>query len=246
MTWEPRTYRRLVEPAGLATFEVVHAETDLQISARRDLSAEASAIVAAIRDELERYVAAHPHFAESYVPVDGEDDAPAIVRAVTAAARLAAVGPMAAVAGAVAEAVARGLEPHSAEVIVENGGDLYLMGAQSRTVLLQAGDSPLSGRVAIELAADRLPLAVCTSSGKVGHSTSLGVAHALTVLAEDGALADAVATAAANVVHGTDDITEALETALGVPGVRGAVAIVEDRIGALGEVALAPVDGDAR
>lgn len=245
MTWEPRTYRRVVEPAGLVTFEVVRAETDLQISARRDLSAEAGALVATLRGELERYVATHPHFAESYVPVDVADDAPAIVQAMAAAARLAAVGPMAAVAGAVAEAVARGLEPHSAEVIVENGGDLYLMGAHPRTVLLHAGDSPLSGRVAIELAPGRLPLAVCTSSGRVGHSTSLGVAHALTVIAEDGALADAVATAAGNVVHGPDDVTEALETALCVPGVRGAVVIVDDHIGALGEVALAPVDGPA-
>lgn len=148
---------------------------------------------------------------------------------------------MAAVAGAVAEAVARGLEPRSAEVIVENGGDLYLIGSRQRTVLLQAGDSPLSGRVAVELDGDRMPVGVSTSSGRVGHSASLGVAHAVTVIAGDGALADAVATASANLVHGSDDITVALERALGVPGVRGAVVIVDDRIGALGEVTLRAV-----
>lgn len=241
MVWEPRTYRRLVEPAGLVTFEVVRAETDLQISAERGLSAEAEALVNGLRDELERYISAHPRFRESFVPVEVEAGVPAIVRAMADAAALAEVGPMAAVAGAVAEAVARGLEPRSAEVIVENGGDLYLIGSRQRTVLLQAGDSPLSGRVAVELDGDRMPVGVSTSSGRVGHSASLGVAHAVTVIAGDGALADAVATASANLVHGSDDITVALERALGVPGVRGAVVIVDDRIGALGEVTLRAV-----
>lgn len=241
MVWEPRTYRRLVEPAGLVTFEVVRAETDLQISAERRLSAEAEVLVSDLRDELERYVSAHPRFKESFVPVEVEAGAPAIVRAMADAAALAEVGPMAAVAGAVAEAVARGLEPRSAEVIVENGGDLYLIGSRQRTVLLQAGDSPLSGRVAVELDGDRMPVGVSTSSGRVGHSASLGVAHAVTVIAGDGALADAVATASANLVHGPDDVTVALERALGVPGVRGAVVIVDDRIGALGQVTLRAV-----
>src|SRR5512133_416406 len=100
MAWEPRTYRRLVEPLGLVTFEVVHAETDLQISASRELTLEADALVLALRADLEGYIAAHPYFAESFVPVEVEPDAPEIVRAMAEAGRNAAVGPMAAVAGA--------------------------------------------------------------------------------------------------------------------------------------------------
>lgn len=240
MLWEPRRYRQRTDAAGLTTFEVVCGETDLQISALRDLTAEAASVVAQVRADLEGYVAGHPHFAESFVPVNVEPDAPEVVQAMAAAAEAAGVGPMAAVAGAVAERVARGLAEHSAEVIVENGGDIYMMGASARSVMLLAGESPLSGKVAISLAAGTLPASVCTSSGTVGHSISLGVADAVAVIAGDGALADAAATAAGNLVHGPDDIGRSLARALAVTGVRGAAIVVGDRMGALGEVTLVP------
>lgn len=240
MVWEPRRYRQGVDAVGLVTFEVVHGETDLQISADRDLSVEAAASVAAIRAELEGYIGAHPRFAESFVPIAVEPDAPEIVRAMASAAEAAGVGPMAAVAGTVAERVARDLAVYSGEVLVENGGDLYLMGRTARRVLLLAGDSPLSGRLALAIPAEDLPCAVCTSSGRVGHSVSLGSAHAVTVLAEQGAIADAAATAAGNLVHGADDIERALERALGVPGVRGVAVVAGERVGALGSITLVP------
>ncbi|MRS12750.1 MAG: UPF0280 family protein [Actinobacteria bacterium] len=241
MVWEPRRYRQRADAAGLVTFEVVHGETDLQVSATRSLRAEAAEVVASVRADLEGYIAAHPRFAESFVPVAVEPDAPEIVRAMAEAAEASGVGPMAAVAGAVAEAVARGLAELSREVIVENGGDLYLIGDSPRRVLLLAGDSPLSGRIAVELAAASLPAALCTSSGTVGHSVSLGSAHAVTVLADRGAVADAAATAAGNLVHGADDIHRALERALAVPGVRGAVVLAGDSFGVLGDVTLVRV-----
>jgi ApbE superfamily uncharacterized protein (UPF0280 family) len=224
------------------TFEVVHGETDLQVSAECDLAAEAAAVVAALREDLEGYVAAHPRFAESFVPVTVDSGAPEIVRAMAAAAETAGVGPMAAVAGAVAERVARSLAADSAEVIVENGGDVYFVGRTPRSVLLLAGDSPLSGRLAVALTAESLPCAVCTSSGTVGHSVSLGVADAVMVIAEDGALADAAATAAGNLVHGPADIERALERALGIASVRGAVIVAGGAVGALGAVTLVPVE----
>lgn len=247
MVWEPRTYRRLVQPIGLDTFEVVDAETDLQIAARGDLRAHglparAAAVVRSLRSDLESYIAGHPRFAESFVPVEVEPEAPEIVRAMAAAGQVAGVGPMAAVAGAIAERVARALwESSRDDVVVENGGDVYLVGRTARRVLVTAGDSPLSERTAVELSATELPAAVCTSSGRVGHSVSLGTAHAVTVVATDGALADAVATAAANRVHGVRDIEAALAWAQEVAGVRGVLIIVEDRIGVVGGLRIVPV-----
>jgi hypothetical protein len=170
-----------------------------------------------------------------------EPEVPEIVRAMADAARAVGVGPMAAVAGAVAERVARGLAAFSSEVIVENGGDLYLVGAAPRTVLLQAGDSLLSGKVALEVRAEDLPVAICTSSGTVGHSVSLGVADAVTVLADDGALADAAATAVGNLIHCPDDIEAAIAHGRAIPGVRGVVIIVGEHIGAAGEMRLVRV-----
>jgi ApbE superfamily uncharacterized protein (UPF0280 family) len=240
MAYEPRTYREQVDATGLVGFEVVYAETDLHVSATRDLSAETDALVRELREELATYIAANPRFAESHVPIAASSGAPAIAKAMAQAAETAGVGPMAAVAGAFAEAVARALEPMSPEVIVENGGDSYLIGTRDRTVLLGAGDSPLSERVAIIVTGDMMPVAVCTSSGRVGPSLSYGNAHAVTVLAESGALADAAASSIGNLVHGPDDVEKALARAREIPGVTGALVIVDDRIGAVGRVRLAP------
>lgn len=241
MVWQPRYYRQQMEADGLVGFEVVRAETDLHISALRDLHDEAFEIVTELRGALDRYAAGHPRFVESFVPVEVEPDAPELVRAMAWAGEAAGVGPMAAVAGAIAERVAKRLEPLSREVLVENGGDLYLVGTEQRHVLLLAEGSQLSGLLALVVPAGRAPVAVCTSSGKVGHSVSLGSAHAVTIVADDGALADAAATAAANMVHGPLDIDRALSRALGIPGVTGAVVMVHDRLGVQGEVELQPV-----
>lgn len=242
MTWEPRTYRRAVGAGSLTDFEVVVAETDLQILAERDLRAEAAASVRAVRADLEAYIARHPRFAESFVPVPVESSAPPIVRAMADAAEITGVGPMAAVAGAVAEIVARDLVALSDEVIVENGGDVYLMGATGRTVALWAGLEGVEG-VGIAVPAEALPLAVATSSATVGPSISLGRADSATVMSRSGALADAAASVLGNRVHEPSDIESALAATMAVPGVLGAVVTVEGALGAAGAVQLVPVTG---
>ncbi|MCA1989441.1 MAG: hypothetical protein LDL07_09915, partial [Desulfarculus sp.] len=83
-----------------------------------------------------------------------------------------------------------------------------------------------------------MPLAVCTSSGTVGHSLSLGRADAATILAKDAALADAAATALGNRVRTAADLATALDWAQGVPGVLGALVIKGSQLAAWGEVEL--------
>lgn len=243
MTFGPRTYRRRVTPAGLVTFAVMVRETDLQIAAERDLTREATALVEEARAELEGYIARHRRFVESFVPFEVDADAPAIVRAMAAAASTAGVGPMAAVAGAFAEHVARGLAVHSAEVVVENGGDIFMTGATERVVALHAGPSPLSGRIGIVVEAGLMPVGVCTSSATVGPSVSLGRADAACVIARDGALADAVASALGNRVHSGADIQRAIDAVKGLDGVLGLVVVVGETLGAWGAARLVSLDG---
>ena len=138
MVYEPRTYRRVVTPSGLTSFEVRVKETDLQVSALSDLTDEAEDLVAQARWQLEEYIRAHPYFAETYSPIDLPEGAPDIVVRMAEAAKVIHVGPMAAVAGAIAEHVAKGLADLSKEVIVENGGDLYIVGEEERSVALWA------------------------------------------------------------------------------------------------------------
>lgn len=240
--YEPRFYRRAVAPEGLVCFEAVVAETDLQVAAERDLTAQTLDLIREARAELERYIATHPRFASSLVPLPVDESAPGIVRRMAEAAEAAGVGPMAAVAGAVAEQVARGLAAAgSHEVIVENGGDVYLMGARARVLALWAGEAGAQG-VGIEIPGDALPLAVATSSGRIGPSLSFGSADAVAVLARSGALADAVASTIANRIRAAGDIPAALEAGRAVPGVLGAVATVDGALGAFGDVRLVPVD----
>ncbi len=148
---------------------------------------------------------------------------------------------MAAVAGALAARVGRALAPLSPEIIVENGGDIYLKVAEPVTVALFAGKSPLSWRVGLKIDPALSPLGVCTSSGTVGHSLSFGRADAACVVAADAALADAAATALGNRVPDAAAIAPALKWAETVAGIRGAVVIVGDKLGAVGDLELTPL-----
>ncbi|MDP2181377.1 MAG: UPF0280 family protein [Actinomycetota bacterium] len=242
MSYEPRTYRRTVSPAGLVCFDVRVKETDLQICASEDLSDLAEDLVARSRWEIEEFIRGHPYFAETFAPIDVPEDAPEIIVRMAQAARVASVGPMAAVAGAIAEYVARGLSERSPNVIVENGGDIFVMGDCDRTVALWAGEQGIQS-VGVVVPAGLQPIAVCTSSGRIGHSTSFGQADAVTVLARNACLADAVATALANRVHTPDDIEAAIEAARGLLGVLGVIATIDGHIGAWGNVRLVSLAG---
>ncbi len=242
MPYEPRTYRDDLEPEGLVGFEVVLRETDLHVLAERDLSAEAKALVLDARTQLEGYIYLDPRFAETWVPVRVPRSAPLLVKRMAEAAAATGVGPMATVAGAVAEFVAIGLTGLSGEVIVENGGDDYLVVTRERIVAIHCGDSPFSGRIGLRVGPFQSPLGIATSSATVGPSVSLGIADAVTVLSRDGALADAVATAAGNRVHHAEDIQTAIDTASAVPGVIGVVVIVGGAMGAWGDIDLVPLD----
>jgi len=168
-----------------------------------------------------------------------------VVGEMIAAARQVGVGPMAAVAGALAERVGRALaqEPSNPEVIVENGGDLYLQVTSPAIVSLFAGASPLSHRVGLRIEPELAPLGVCTSSGSVGHSLSFGRADAACILAHSASLADAAATALGNLVQDAGAIDAALAWAASVPEILGAVLVVGDKLGAWGRVELVPLAG---
>jgi ApbE superfamily uncharacterized protein (UPF0280 family) len=239
--YEKRTYRHDIKDLDLVSFQAVVKETDLYIRALKNLNVEAVAAINEVRGPLERYILEHPIFLHSLEPLPVEQSAPEIVQRMAQAARLANVGPMAAVAGAVAEMVGEKLLEWSAEVIVENGGDIFLKVGGRRMIGIYAGASAFTGKLAIEVEPGRTPLGVCTSSGKVGPSLSLGLADAVVVLAPSAALADAAATAVGNRVRSADDIEAALAFGQSIPGVTGIVIIAGDRMGARGDVRLAEI-----
>jgi len=239
--YRERTYRTRMSRPGLVSFRVAVQETDLLVMAARDLSPEVRRLVVAQRRQLEDYLQAHPAFLTTLTPWPEDPYAPPVVRDMIAAGDRAGVGPMAAVAGALAERVGRALMADSTEVIVENGGDIFLALTAPATVALFAGASPLSQRVGLRLDPAWGPLGVCTSSGTVGHSLSLGRADAACVVAPSTALADALATALGNRVTEKADLPAALKWVADRPDVLGAVVIIGEKLGAWGQIELTPL-----
>ena len=238
---EPRFYRHWIKDSGLISFNVVVAQTDLYIRSQRNVKDKTLDSVLKHRGSLEAYIKSHPLFLTTLDTYQAESEAPAIVKEMARVSQLTGVGPMAAVAGAIAEAVGRDLLAFSPEIIVENGGDIFLKTSKKRLVGIYAGRSSFTKKIALEIVPEETPLGIGTSSGTVGHSLSLGSADAVIALSSSAALADAAATALGNMVRHADDIPRAIEKARGIEGLRGVVIIVGDKMGVWGRVRIVPL-----
>ncbi|HJX60144.1 MAG TPA: UPF0280 family protein [Thermodesulfobacteriota bacterium] len=235
---EQRTYRNLVRTDDLVKFEVVVKETDLLVRAESNLSNETRESVLKYRHQLETYITMNPEFQRSLIPLAEDLHAPELVREMIRVSQLARVGPMAAVAGAIAEWVSKDLLKLSKEVIIENGGDIYLATARERTIGIYAGQSSLSLKIGIVIGPEESPLGVCTSSGTVGPSLSFGKADAVCILSKSAALADAAATAVGNIVQEKKDIELGLERGREIEGILGTLIIVGEKMGVWGSIKL--------
>jgi ApbE superfamily uncharacterized protein (UPF0280 family) len=234
--YEPRTYRHWVKGKDLVSFGIIVEETDLYICASTNLKRTAIKLVTTYRDQLKRYIEQHPDFQTSLEPLPVNDGAPSIVKAMAESTSKVGVGPMASVAGAIAEFVGTELLNLSSEVIIENGGDIYLKSLRRRQIGIYAGKSPFTGTVGLEIEAEDTPLGVCTSSGTVGHSLSYGNADAVIAIAGSAILADAAATAIANLIRQPSDFPHGIKFAEEIEGLRGVVMIQDDNMGLWGEV----------
>ncbi|MDT8389167.1 MAG: UPF0280 family protein [Lentisphaeria bacterium] len=188
------------------------------------------------RRELDAHIASHPAFKTALSPLPSAP-APAFITRMYEASQAVGVGPMAAVAGAVAEAAAwAAVAAGASEAIVENGGDIFIVGDKEVRLGLFAGTSPLSGKLALRASPGLFPLAVCSSSSTMGHSLSLGKCDLATVFSRDACLADCAATQAANLVKTREDIQSVLDAVSAIPGIDGLLIIKGDSIGMTGRV----------
>ncbi|MHB8769699.1 MAG: UPF0280 family protein [Syntrophales bacterium] len=237
--YQERVYRNRIVKNNLNSFTVTIRESDLFISTDSFLQEVAAASLLKYRSAVEAFIARCPEFRSSLVPIEFTDYAPPIVSAMVRAARTAGVGPMASVAGAIAEYVGRDLRQHSQNVIVENGGDIFIESQNDVRVGILAGSSPLTGKLSLWVRKGEMPMGVCTSSGTVGHSLSFGKADAVCIKSRSAILADAAATAVGNSVKSKRDIQRSLETGMEIGGVLGIVIIVADQLGVAGDIELA-------
>lgn len=235
--YEIRTYRNWIEDRDLKNFAVKIEESDLFIRADKPLQREAEHSLECHRKIIQDYIKGNPEFAASLKPYSVDKNVPEIILKMSDASFSAGVGPMAAVAGAIAEFVGQDLLEYCSEVIVENGGDIFMKTKQIRKVGIFAGKSAYGGNLALEIK----PVTcwgICTSSATVGPSLSFGRADAAVVICNSAILADAWATRLGNMVKSDDDIEKTLDLVKGIPEIKGAVIIVGDKIGACGDIKL--------
>lgn len=239
---EQRTYRNQFSEQRFRSFTVNYKETDLWIGIDPDSFSEemrevARTKVIALRTEMEAYLLTDPVFGKTFEPHQVKPNAPEIVNRMADAALRAGVGPMAAVAGAFSEMVGQCLMQQFSiqEIVVENGGDIFLKIIRNLLMSVYAGNSPLSGKIGIEILADQSPLGVCTSAGTVGPSVSLGKTDATMIVCRNTALADALATTFGNLVQVPEDVELVTQQTERFPEILSAVIICRDKIGIRGQ-----------
>jgi hypothetical protein len=230
------------------SFTVAFLDTDLWIGYNgtepglldAPLKKTALATIKRLRAEVDAYRRRDRRFIAALAPYEPRAPVPGIVRAMFDAARRAGVGPMAAVAGAFAQEVARNLEKRFAlhELVVENGGDNYLRISRPAVISIFAGDSPLSQKIGLEIKPDQTPLGICTSSGTVGPSLSFGKADAMTIISPNPAWADAYATYFGNRVRRASDIEPVLAETAQKKDILGALIVIGKRMGIRGKFPL--------
>jgi ApbE superfamily uncharacterized protein (UPF0280 family) len=236
--YQKRVYRNRIITNDFKSYQVTIGETDLFIKTDEDLADSARLSILKYRSYIESYIKTHPVFLTSLIPLPKDDAAPDIVRDMLENSRLVHVGPMAAVAGAIAQYVGYDLLKKNQNVIIENGGDIFIKSKKEINVGIFAGASVLSDRVRIRLNPDDAPIGLCTSSRTVGPSLSFGNADAVTVKAKSSTLADAAATAIGNGVRTSKDIKKMLERGMAIPGVLGIVIILGNHLGVAGDIEL--------
>jgi ApbE superfamily uncharacterized protein (UPF0280 family) len=222
-----------VKADDLVPSHVCQDESDLYILSKGDATAAALDLLAEVRRDLVTYIHRDEKFCTALKPHQPAFDAPLIARRMAAAAARYDVGPMAAVAGAIAECVGEQL---SGDAVVENGGDIFVNSGRPLVFTLYAGEeSPFTGRLRFTPKVEGA-YGVCTSSGTVGHSKSFGKADAVCVIARDTALADAAATAWCNRIEREADLEIVLEAAADDDEIMGIIAVMGEQIGVWGKV----------
>ncbi|HAJ33079.1 MAG TPA: hypothetical protein DCK79_06870 [Candidatus Atribacteria bacterium] len=234
--YKERKYRNLIEGKDLIPFQVKEAESDLYIRANQELSFYTRQMLLNFRGQIENYIDSHPLFKSTLLPYSQDKKAPEIIKSMIHTTALCGVGPMAAVAGAIAEFVGEELLNYSSEVIIENGGDIFIKSNKVRKVSIFAGSSPFSQRIILKIEAKENYIGICTSSGMVGPSLSFGKADAVTVISDSVLIADAAATAIGNIIKTKEDIDKGLIYAQKIKRVKGVVIIKDDKMGLWGDI----------
>jgi len=240
--YNDRTYRQQFRNNRWNGFVAKYKETDVWIgvnqkSFHREMPEFTEQIIRELRNEADVYLEQDPQYRLSLVPYTAQEFAPEILKKMSDISHKTGVGPMATVAGAFAEHIAKKLQEkfEIEELIIENGGDIYADIKHDLILSIFAGESPLSEKIGLQVDAKESPLGICTSSGTVGHSLSFGKADAVMIICKDATLADAYATVFANKIQAEEDINSVLEQIKHEKNILAALIVKNEKMGLIGQ-----------
>lgn len=195
--WSPSKFR----------LEVAHKESDLLISADRVIDKSlAEDILKKYYTEIEKYIKTHQNFLTSLSPIEQDESAPPIVKDMIDCSNVTGIGPFASVAGAIALYIGKELLSYCDDLIIENGGDIFLKIKEDKRMGVYLGERFETDTATLKIKRRDYPFGIASSSGYLGHSLNFGRADLVTVIAKDAILADGFATSLSNQVKKEKDI----------------------------------------
>ena len=221
---------------GFARTRFEIGETAVTVAADEEYIGYATDAIVRTRRDIVRQISDDPFFLTTFDPYDCPRTACETVKRMCEAAKSAGVGPMATVAGTVAQCALEAMvERGSTHCWVDNGGDIALF--VDRPVIAEVFCDPTSSEAfGLELGPTGRPLGVCASSGRLGHSVSLGDTDIAVAQCDSAILADALATAIGNAVSAEEDLGHCFERFSGLAGFQGALVLRDGSAGVFGSV----------
>ena len=233
-------YRNKISAEGRYSFRLDYKYSGLYIICDRDIGSELEEPVLSFYRNIETVIDEHTDFEKSLVPIKAAKDLPRIIKEMCSAGEVFSVGPMATIAGALCDYLAKSLIGRCSFLMIENGGDVYIKSGDPLEVGIFTKNIYFRDKLTLLIEAGQTPCGICSSSGSFGHSLSLGKSDLVTVLSRTATIADAAATSIANTVNHEEDIDKAIARFSKYKEVEGLIIIKNKRIGLWGKLQLAP------
>jgi len=210
--YEERFYRDFVKSKFI--LEVSYRESDLFISSDKKLDKQfVYDILKKYYTEVENYITKNPKFLTSLSPLPFDKEAPEIVKEMFSVSTKTNIGPFSSVAGAIAKYVGKELLNYTDELIIENGGDIFLKINEDKKVGVYLGERFKDNLLILKIKKRCQPFGIASSSAYIGESLNFGKTDLLTVVAEDSIIADGFATALSNLIKEKEDIEKVIKIA---------------------------------
>jgi len=211
--------------------DVSFKESDLLVCTEKEVDKEiATNIAIKYYKQVEEYSEKNPQFISSLSPIAQDEQAPLIVQEMIASSHLTGIGPFSSVAGAIAKYVGNELLTYASEVVIENGGDLFLKINQDKTLRVYLGENFKIESINLKVKANTLPFGIASSSAKIGHSLNFGQADLVTVMASDAIIADGFATALSNRIKTKVDVDKIARGVKNISQISGLVIAFDNNI----------------